>query len=307
MTAELVTFERDEEPGSPTRGVVTLTLHPGERSVVVLDSALLRAVDATMNAIDASPPPAGFVLASEGRVFIAGANLEEIMSLSDEELHAYLEFGSRVYGRIAKMECTTVAAINGAALGGGLEIAMHCDHLIGATPPEIDGKVKNYQVGLPEAGLAICPGWGGTVLLPARMDVADAIERTAIGKPMPAEQAASAGLLEELVDGASLLERARTLAMTPKSEARAEPVSIAEPARRDAARGGLDAARGRLADTGSARAVIRCVEEGLAHGWEAALACERESLVTLRSSKEGREAIEAFFAKSGARPSASKG
>lgn len=282
-------------------GVVTLTLRQPGRPVVVLDWALLRAIDSALDRVAQMDGLRGFVLASEGRVFIAGANLQEIMDLSDERLHEYLRFGQKVYGRIATLPCATVAAINGAALGGGLEIAMHCDHLIGAEPaPGTPEKpAKPYQVGLPEAGLCICPGWGGTNLLPARMDPGRAIEMTATGRTMTVLDAAKAGLIEELVMPDRLLPRAREIARTPKASARTTPICLAESARRSAALAALEHVRPSLPTTPSAAAVIVCVESGISRGWHAALDAERESLVRLRNSPEGRAAINQFFEKSG--------
>src|SRR5439155_140292 len=91
------------------------------------------------------------------------------------------------------------AAINGAALGGGLELAMHCDGLMGAPPAARDGQAgKPYPVGLPEAGLGLCPGWGGTNLLPARMEAGEAIRRTASGQTMMFDEAVAAGLFDRV-------------------------------------------------------------------------------------------------------------
>ncbi|MFM8818881.1 MAG: hypothetical protein ACKOHI_13625, partial [Phycisphaerales bacterium] len=73
-----------------------------------------------------------------------------------------------------------MAVIHRAALGGGLELAMHCDALVGTLPGEGE---KPWLVGLPEAGLCICPGWGGTQMLPARMDPKTAMVATASGAP----------------------------------------------------------------------------------------------------------------------------
>lgn len=284
-------------------GVVTLTLRQPGRPVVVLDWDLLRAIDSALDEVEAIEGLAGFVLTSDSRVFIAGANLKEIMDLSDAELHAYLRFGQEVYGRIARLPVTTVAAINGAALGGGLEIAMHCDHLIGAEPPAgtPEKPARPYQVGLPEAGLSICPGWGGTNLLPARMEPGRAIELTASGRTMAAPEAAQAGVLEALAPAAELLNRARAIAARPKAARRSEPISIAEPQRRDAARAALERVRASLPETQAARAVASCVEEGLRSGWQAALDAEREHLVRLRGTAEGQSAIRQFFEKCGSR------
>lgn len=280
-------------------GVVTLTLRAPDRPVVVLERALLRAIDAALDEIGTNLR--GFVLASDSRVFIAGADLKEIAALSDRELDEYLAFGQHVYGRIARLPCATVAAINGAALGGGLEIAMHCDRLVGLAPkPGTPEKPSRpYPVGLPEAGLSICPGWGGTCLLPARMDAARAMVMTASGKTFSALDARESGVLEELVEGdaAALLSRARDLARAAKPVPRTEPISITNADRREAARAAFERVRPELPKTQSAAAVADCIDRGLAHGWSACLDAEREHLIRLRNTDEGKTAIRAFLEK----------
>jgi len=287
------TWERDDS------GVVVMTLRQEDRPVVVLDSALLKDIDAAFDEIGSDL--SGFVLASGSRVFVAGANLEEIMALDDEALEKYLAFGSRVYGRISSLGCPSVAAINGATLGGGLELALHCDVLIALIPEPRDPSkpAKPYQIGLPESGLRICPGWGGTNMLPARMDAGRAIRMTADGRPFTVHEAAEAGLVRELVKGKdALIERAKQIVLSESRRETDEPIAISNSCDQDEIRQGLDRVREHLPDTDSARAVVQCVETGLRDGWEAALACERANLIRLRSSEEGKEAIESFFAKS---------
>lgn len=291
-------------PDGPRAGVVTLTLEQRSsdgsvRPVVVLDSALLKAIDATLDAIHEQHADAmtGLVLASGApRSFVAGANLKEIMDLDDEALHAYLRFGAKVFARFATMPVTTVAAINSAALGGGLELAMHCDVLIGQQCDSGAGE-KPFPIGLPEAGLGICPGWGGSVMLPARMDAQDAIVRTATGKPMKSDAAHDAGLLTELLEKDALLDRARELALMPKTTARSHAIAAGDDERKAEARTALVAAREEL-DAGDPRdAVLACVHEGVENGFEAACSKEREELVRLRSTEQGRASIQAFFDK----------
>ena len=278
-----------------SEGVVTLTLTQGEgRPVVVLDSDLLKAIGATLDHIEREHASGmtGLVLASAApRSFVAGANLKEIMDLDDAGLHEYLQFGARVFKRFSMMPVTTVAAINHATLGGGLELAMHCDVLIGATPDS----ERPYIVGLPEAGLSICPGWGGTNLLPARMDAKTAVVRTATGRPMKADAAHKMGLLQELVAAAALLDRAREIAKTPKDAARSGPISITDS---EASRQALSSARTELEDKDPERAVLACVEKGLDSGFDDAIALERDELGRLRSTEQGKSAIQAFFDKS---------
>lgn len=288
-------------------GVVTLTLR-SSRPVVVLEWSLLKAINSALDEIESGGALKGFVLASDSRVFIAGADLKEIAGLSERELDEYLAFGQHVYGRIARLPCTSVAAVNGAVLGGGLEIAMHCDHLIGTAPkaspagtPEKPS--RPYPVGLPEAGLSICPGWGGTCLLPARIDAGRAITMTATGKTFTAIDAREAGLLEELVEPAAdqmaFLAKARQLAMKPKSAPRAEPIAITNADRRAAARAAFEKVRAELPKSQAANAVADCIEQGLARGWQACLDAERKHLIRLRGTDEGKAAIKAFLEKNG--------
>lgn len=295
------------ETDGPHAGIVTLTLEQRNsdgtlRPVVVLDHDLMIRLDATLDAVPGDAR--GLVLASAApRAFVAGADLKAVANLDDEHLHRYLELGARVFARLCACPFPTAAAINAAALGGGLEIAMHCDGLIGATPvAAADRPAKPYPVGLPEAGLGICPGWGGTNLLPARLDPATAITMTAEGKPTTSDKAT--GLFDAVAsEGKSVIDAAKrwltTQRITRGDRDGAPRMWIGRPAIAAKVLSSLDSIRGRLADTEAARAVAEAVEVGLSRGWQAAIACEREHLVRLRHTPRAKEAIAAFFARSG--------
>jgi len=278
--------------------VATIMLEQPGRSVVVMDRALLTRLNDTLDELGDVD---GVVIASASdRVFVAGADLVEINGLSDRELDDYLAMGQRVLGRLAALPCSVVAAVNGAALGGGLELAMHCDRIVGRRPA--DGE-KPYLVGLPEAGLGICPGWGGTCLLPARMDAARAVELTAAGKPMKAEAAHEAGLLEEFADTKdSLIALAQRLAAEPK------PARERDGEPRHAMQGSIDALQVALQSvacdiekTDAARGVIGVVHTGIENGWSASLDAERATLIRLRATETAKERIGAFLNKSAAK------
>lgn len=286
-----------------------MTLEQPGRPVVVLDHDLLRRIEATFKPLVTgtwnSKAIRGLVLASASRVFIAGADLKSISQWPDAELHRYLEYGAGVFGLLSRMAFPTAAAIGGAALGGGLEIAMHCDGLIGAPPgPGKDGTPgKPYPVGLPEAGLGLCPGWGGTNLLPARMDPAEAIRLTASGKTMGFDEAAKSGLFDSVApDSAVLLATAKHWVCSPDRKRKSGDGQPLRWIGRAGVAAGvlstLDRVRPGLPEAGSARAVARAVDAGLSRGWLAACAVERDELVRLRHTPEAKQALEAFFAKS---------
>lgn len=292
-------FPIDQDVAGPYAGIAVVRLEQSGSPVVVLDHPLIQRIEATLRIVRQGST--GFILASASpRVFIAGADLKSIQAMSDRELDAYLAYGQQVFGMIADLPFPTAAAINGAALGGGLEIAMHCDALIAA--PSASG--KPYPVGLPEAGLSICPGWGGTNLLPARIDPADAIARTATGKPMTFDEAVAGKLFDAVAPAPeSLIERCKQWIVAQRSRGTPQRNGapsrwIGHPDRKSRVTAALPAVRDALPHTDSARAVIDAVAAGLDRGWQAALDVERRELVRLRSTPAGKAAIEAFFEKS---------
>lgn len=291
------------EPMLPTRTVETadagtiiiLTLEQDDRPVVVIDESLLNRLDRTLASLPQNPD--GFILESAApRAFVAGADLKAIMAMDDPALHRYLEFGASIFQRIADLPCPTAAAIHGATLGGGLELAMHCDGLIGLVDPD----AKPFPIGLPEAGLKICPGWGGTNLLPARIDPKAAIVATAKGVPFNAHTADEMGLFDATcANRDDLLQTAIDWIAAQKGHTdRGTPMHwIGADAHLPACESGLDAARRELEPTPEGDAVLNAVAVGLREGWKAACQKERDELVRLRHTRPAREAIESFFAR----------
>jgi 3-hydroxyacyl-CoA dehydrogenase/enoyl-CoA hydratase/3-hydroxybutyryl-CoA epimerase/enoyl-CoA isomerase len=287
MGLELRAERRDD-------GIATLWLASPGRAVVVIDGWLLDQLHLFFDEIEKGPAPAGLIIMSTGKVFAAGADLAEIDGLPDDQLAAYLTEGGEAFGRIAALGCPTVAAIGGAALGGGLELAMHCDGLVAAKPAL---GAKSYRLGLPEASLGLCPGWGGTQMLPARIDPATAITMTATGETAKLEDL-PAGLLDRVVDNEVDLHEAAVhwIESNPARTAGGRPRCIDE-SNRGAVVAGLQSVRDRLPDTPAAHAVVEAIEIGIAEGWAAALAAERRLLVSLRHTEAARNGIGAFLAK----------
>ncbi len=280
----------------PAGTVGVLTLEQGDRPVVVIDESLLNRLDDALASIRQGLD--GFILESAApRAFVAGADLKSIMAMDDPSLHRYLEYGSSIFQRICDLPCPSVAVIHGACLGGGLELAMHCDGLIGL----LDPAAKPFPIGLPETGLKICPGWGGTNLLPARVDPKAAIIATATGVPFNAQSANELGLFDATVAARDDLIPAalRWLAEQPGHTDRGTPMHWIGAERHFAAcQAGFHAARVELAPSPEVDAVLDSVAVGLSEGWRGAIQKERNELVRLRHTPAARTAIESFFAKS---------
>jgi len=274
--------------------VAILTLEQPGRPVVVIDESLLKQLDATLDTLPESL--GGFVLASAApRAFVAGADLKAIMAMSDPELHAYLEFGARVFQKIADLPCPSVAAIHSVTLGGGLELAMHCDGLVAVIDPE----ARPFIIGLPEAGLKICPGWGGTNLLPARIDAKTAIVATANGIPFKSLAANKLGLFDATCEQADelLATAIRWIEQQPTDNRTGNPSRSIQASNTEAISAALDDATDELSDALHVQSVLDAIRTGINSGWQAALQCERDHLVRLRHSEPAQDAITAFFSK----------
>ena len=278
---------------------VTLTLQDPGSPALVLSGKLLDRLSAALDKIEQMEDVRGLILTSGcSRVFIAGANLKEIDSLSDSELESYLARGSHEFARLAKLPYPTVASIDGAALGGGLEIAMHCDGLIGLRTE------KPYPVGLPEAGLAICPGWGGTQLLPARINPVDALRQTVSGKPMKFNDAAETGLFDAVADNKDeLITKAHEYINNAANSERAkERIKHAVPCcinrcNRSETEAAVNELIDELQQTDPGKAIVKAVLTGLSEGFDAGVAAERAALIELRNKPEAKKRLEAFFNK----------
>jgi methylglutaconyl-CoA hydratase len=148
------------------------------------------------------------------RAFCAGADLKERKGMSEAEVHAFLRDVRRALRAIEMSPKVFVAALNGAALGGGLELALACDLRIMSASAE---------VGLPEVGLGIIPGAGGTQRLPRLIGAARAKELILTGRRIDAVEALAYGLVTRAAAPEDLRDAALVLAA---EVARNAPVSL---------------------------------------------------------------------------------
>lgn len=126
------------------------------------------------------------------KAFCAGADIKELMGRSLIEEREGAELGQRVFAKLDGFKVPSIAAINGYAFGGGLELAMACSFRIAA---------PRAKMGLPEIKLGLIPGYGGTQRLPRLVGEARALELVLTGRTVDAEEALRIGLVNRLAEG----------------------------------------------------------------------------------------------------------
>jgi enoyl-CoA hydratase/3-hydroxyacyl-CoA dehydrogenase len=168
-----------------------------------LNSQVLEDLQRALEVIEADPGVRIAVLTGEGNAFVAGADIKEMVTKTPLEAREFTQLGHRVFRRIEEMDTIIIAAINGYALGGGMEMALACDIILAS---------EKARLGLPEVGLGIHPGFGGTQRLPRLVGRWKAKELILTGQQLNAKEAKEIGLVNEVFPADLLLERAKTMA-----------------------------------------------------------------------------------------------
>lgn len=137
------------------------------------------------------------IVTGEGeKAFVAGADIREMSDINEEQALAFAERGQSIFHEMSLLKIPVIAAVNGFALGGGLELALACDFIVAS---------ENARLGLPEVSLGLIPGFGGTVRLARAVGIRKARELTYTGDMMSATEAAQYGLVNKVVSQAELL------------------------------------------------------------------------------------------------------
>ncbi len=156
------------------------------------------------------------VVRATGKVFLAGADIKEMSSFTHDQALDYGRLGQTAFNELESLPCITVAAINGAAMGGGFELALACDFRIA---------VKSAKLGLPETSLGLIPGWGGIARLTKLIGPSRAKKLFLAALPVSAEDGLPFGLVDEVVNSAEDVE-SRVLPFC-KSFKRGSPAAVA--------------------------------------------------------------------------------
>ena len=192
-------YEKDDD------GIVTVTMDM-TGPVNAVNAEYNAAMEETVSRLEVEDDLSGVIFASAKKVFFAGADLKELVLADSNDVEGLFAGGESFKGqlrRLEKLPVPVVAAINGAALGGGYELSLACNYRLAYNH-------KSVQIGLPECALGVYPAGGGVVRLTKLIGVESALDVILKSQRMNPEKALAAGLIHEIVDEIDeLLPRAR--------------------------------------------------------------------------------------------------
>lgn len=240
-------------------GVATLRIDR-PRALNALDPATLLALGRALDEVEADAAVRCVVLTGTGeRAFSAGADIAAMAAMGPAEGHDYARLGHAVMDRLDDLRVPAVAAVNGVALGGGLELALACDLVVAG---------QRARLGLPEITLGLIPGFGGTQRLVRRCGLARARELVYLGSMVGAAEALRLGIVDRVVPDDRLADEAAALA---RELALRAPVALRQ----------------------AKRATRAAVETDLASG----LRYEVEAFATVFATDDRSEGLRAFLEK----------
>jgi enoyl-CoA hydratase len=181
-------------------GIALLTVNRPEKLNALSAAVIEELGDAFGRVSRDSAVRATILTGAGGKAFVAGADIAELAALSPFETRAFALRGQAVFRLLETCGKPSVAAVNGFALGGGLELAMACTVRFAA---------ENARLGQPEVKLGLIPGYGGTQRLPRLVGRGRALELLLSGEPVPAAEAHRIGLVNAIVPPAELLDYSR--------------------------------------------------------------------------------------------------
>ncbi len=184
-------------------GIATLTFNR-PKSLNALNSQLITEVSAILDEVGENEDIRVLVLTGAGeKAFVAGADITEIATLNPVQARHFSKQGHMVMDKLQDLPIPAIAAVNGFALGGGLEIALSCDFIYAS---------ENAKFGLPEINLGIIPGFGGTQRLARIVGKNLAREMIFTGKMIDAAEAERKGIVNRVVGADQLMDEVKKTA-----------------------------------------------------------------------------------------------
>ena len=193
---ETIKEERDQN-------TLWITLNRPQR-LNAFNHVLMQELNDALDTAEKAPSVRCVVVTGEGdRAFSAGADITMFPTAKPAEAEEFARMGQKVFGKIEEMSKPVIAAINGFAIGGGLELALACDIRVTA---------EHAELGTPEVILGVIPGWGGTQRLVRVVGLAKAKEMVMLGMRLKASEALKIGLVHKMVSRDKLREEVKEIA-----------------------------------------------------------------------------------------------
>ncbi|UCC57985.1 MAG: enoyl-CoA hydratase/isomerase family protein [Candidatus Bathyarchaeum sp.] len=225
-----------------------------------INATMLEELSEALDTIEKDSESRCVIIIGEGkRAFSTGADITELQKLTQETASKFSRKGQKVFNKVEALSKPVIAAINGYALGGGLELALACDFRLAS---------EHAELGFPEMKLGIIPGWGGSQRLPWTVGAAEAKRLIMLGNRVKADEALRMGLVDKVVPQNTLEAEAEALAQRLLESL---PTALK-----------------------NAKHAINSVTQ---RSLEAGLKKERDLFVLLFSTKETRERIDSFVSK----------
>ncbi|MCC7104722.1 MAG: enoyl-CoA hydratase/isomerase family protein [Chloroflexi bacterium] len=186
------------------------------RVLNAVNLAMLADLNAALDRLEAEEPGAVILTGAGERAFVVGGDIAQMRDLTAADAPAFVEAGQLLGQRLERFPRVVIAAINGYCLGGGLELALACDVRLAA---------EGARLGLPEVGIGLIAGWGGTQRLARLVGPGKARWLAMSGEQVDASTALRLGLVEAVVPADRLLPEAQALGRRIASNA---PVAVRE-------------------------------------------------------------------------------
>jgi enoyl-CoA hydratase len=239
-------------------GAVAVVTVSRPQALNALNTRFFEEMDALVAEIAGRAEIKAVVITGDGKAFVAGADIAEMVGKTPDEARAFSRLGQRTFRSLELLEKPVIAAVNGFALGGGCELALACDFRVASA---------KAKFGQPEVNLGLIPGYAATQRLPRLIGLGHALYLLLTAEMVGAEDALRMGLVQKVVEPEALLP---TAVETAKTIAAKGPLAV--------------------------RLVKRVAREGLLRDFESGCALEAEAF-GLPFGNEGAEGMKAFLEK----------
>lgn len=205
---EFIKFEKENS-------IATIVISK-PKALNALSEAVLIELDSCLDKVIEDKDLRCLIITGDGeKAFVAGADISELSTLDEAGAQKFSELGQNVFCKLERLNIPVIAAVNGFALGGGLELALSCDFIFAS---------EKAKFGLPECTLGLMPGFGGAVRLTRKVGPGLAKQWTFTGDMVRSDEALRSGLVNKVCEPSELMTEVKKVAQTISQRA---PIAVA--------------------------------------------------------------------------------